>query len=123
MDRLGVFRRNGFSVDFAVKSEVPNQETPMTIIEAHPSSDEILDFIDSQIQQQRLDGIESRYIVVGRQAYDRLCRAISVREKRGKGRFETYNFIPVVLDPFRTESVCVVPAPAEIAAGVETFTA
>ncbi len=116
-----VFRGNGFSVDFAVKSIYLTGRTAMTIVEYRPDEDEILDFVDSQIRHLRDDGVETKYIIAGPAAYGRLCRAISTKEKRGKGRFETYNFIAIVLDPFRSDEVCVVPDPAECATGVETI--
>ena len=49
---------------------------------------------------------------MGREAYRRLCRAVSVRFQRGKGRFETYNYLTIVLDPTRDVDVCVLPSPA-----------
>lgn len=93
----------------------------MTIIEHRPAAQEILEFVDDQIRQQSDDGVESRYIVVGLAAYRNLCQSLSVRERRGKGRFETYNFIPIVVDPFRLDEVCVVPGPTECELGVEVF--
>ena len=92
----------------------------MTIIEHRPEDDEILDFVDGQIRHQRDDGVETRYIIAGPTAYTRLCRAIAARGRRGKGEFETYSFVAIVLDPFRTDELCVVPSPGECSAGVET---
>ena len=43
------------------------------------------------------------------------------RFRRGAGQFETYQYLPIVLDPFRTDTVCVLPAPSECAKGVQTY--
>ena len=93
----------------------------MTIFEYAPSREDILVYLDEQIRQLREDGVEARFIVVGRDAYEMLCKAIGERFQRGAGRFESYQFVPIVLDPFRTASVCVLPAPAECARGVQTY--
>lgn len=90
----------------------------MTILEDTPGPDEILDFINGQVQQLRLDGAEAKYIVVGPASYRMLRKAIGARFGRGAGTFETYNYIPIVLDPARDESVCVLPSPEECAKGV-----
>lgn len=90
----------------------------MTILEDTPGPDQILDFINDQVQQLRLDGAEAKYIVVGPVSYETLRKAIGARFGRGAGQFETYNYIPIVLDPTRDDSVCVLPAPTECAKGV-----
>jgi hypothetical protein len=41
--------------------------------------------------------------------------------QRGAGEFETYQYLPIILDPFRTDTVCVLPAPSECAKGVKPF--
>ena len=93
----------------------------MTIIEHSPGEEEILDFIDGQIRQFHEDGAEAGFIVVGPTAYRRLCKAISVEGQRGKGTFETYNFVPIVLDPFRSDGACVLPGASECNKGVDTY--
>ncbi len=93
----------------------------MTILEYAPGRDEILTFIDDGIRQLREAGAEATYIVVGPEAYKILRKAIGERFQRGAGRFETYQHIPIVLDPFRTDTVCVLPAPAACEQGVQTY--
>lgn len=90
----------------------------MTILEDTPAPDRILDFINDQVQQLRLDGAEAKYILVGTSAYETLRSAMADRFGRSAGQFETYNYIPIVLDPARDDSVCVLPAPTECAKGV-----
>ena len=94
----------------------------MTILEYAPSREEILSFIDDGIRQLREAGAEAQYIVVGSAAYGHLRKAIGARFQRGAGRFETYQHVAIVLDPFRAEdAVCVLPAPAECAKGVKPY--
>lgn len=93
----------------------------MTILEHSPSRDEILPFINDCIRQLREAEVEARYIVVGTAAYEHLRKAIGTEFQRGAGQFETYQHIPIVLDPFREATVCVLPAPAECVKGVHTY--
>ena len=90
----------------------------MTVLEYAPADHEILDFVNQSIRQLQEAGQEARYIVVGPQAYRQLRKAIGTAFQRGAGMFETYQFIPIVVDPFRETAVCVVPAPEAVAAGV-----
>ena len=93
----------------------------MTILEYAPSRDEMLEFIDDGIRQLHEAGVEAKYIVVGTDAYEDLRKAMGARFQRGAGQFETYQYVPIVLDPFRTDAVCVVPSPSECAKGVHTY--
>ncbi len=93
----------------------------MTIIEHAPPREEILDFIHDGIRQLQEAGVEARYIVVGTAAFEHLRKAIGAQFQRGAGRFETYQHVPIVLDPFRTDAVCVLPSPSECAKGVHTY--
>jgi hypothetical protein len=93
----------------------------MTIIESAPSRDDILDFVHDSIRQLQDAGVEARYIVVGADAFETMRKAIGARFRRGAGTFETYQYLPIVLDPFRTDTVCVLPAPSECAKGVRTY--
>ncbi|CAM3306449.1 family 4C encapsulin nanocompartment shell protein [Rhodothermus bifroesti] len=88
----------------------------MTILEYTPNDDEILPFIHDSFRQLQEAGYEPRYILVGQAAYRRLCKAIGRQFQRGAGQFETYLHVPIVVDPFRQEAVCVVPAAAICAA-------
>lgn len=93
----------------------------MTILEYTPSDDEVLPFIHESLRQLQEAGHVARYILVGRSAYRRLCKAIGRQFQRGAGQFETYHHIPIVVDPFRDEEVCVVPAPAICAEAVYAY--
>lgn len=93
----------------------------MVILEHTPEQAEILDFINDAVRQLQAAGAEPKYIIVGKDAYEALRYAMAARFRRQPGMFETYNFIPIVVDPFRTDAVCVVPAPAEIQKGVQTY--
>ncbi len=93
----------------------------MTILEDTPSREDILDFIDDSIRQLRETSVEARYIVVGTTAFETLRKAMGERFRRGAGQFETYQHVPIVLDPFRTDAVCVLPAPTECAKGVQPY--
>lgn len=93
----------------------------MTIFETAPSREEILEFIDDGIRQLREAGVEARYIVVGPAAYAHLRKAMGARFQRGAGQFETYQHLPIVLDPFREDTACVLPAPSECAKGVQPY--
>lgn len=84
----------------------------MTIIEYAPAKEEILDFINDSIRQLQEANIEPKYILLGGEAYDRMRQAMGDRFNRGAGVFETYQFFPIVVDPLRKDSVCVLPAPA-----------
>lgn len=83
----------------------------MTILEYAPSREEMLEFVDNSIRQLRETGHQAKYIVMGPAAYKHMRKAIGERFKRGAGTFETYQHIPIVVDPFREDEVCVVPAP------------
>jgi len=93
----------------------------MTIFEYAPPRDEILDFINDSIRQLRASDVDAKYIVVGTAAYETLRKAIGERFVRGAGQFETYQYLPIVLDPFRSDTVCVLPSPSECAKGVQPY--
>lgn len=93
----------------------------MVILEHTPNQSEILDFINDAVRQLQAAGAEPKYIIVGTQAYEALRYAMAARFRRQPGVFETYNFIPIVVDPFRADAVCVVPAPAEVQKGVQVY--
>ena len=83
----------------------------MTVLEYAPAPAEILDFINDSIRNLKSDGSEAAYILVGKDLYTPLCEAMADRFKREVGAFETYQFIPIVVDPSRTDSLCVLPKP------------
>ena len=84
----------------------------MTILEYSAKEDEILDFINDRIRELQDAGAEAKTILVGPGAYKRLRTAISDRFKRSEGVFETYNYVPIVVDPAREDTVCVLPSPS-----------
>ncbi len=92
----------------------------MTIPQTTATSDGILAFIDESVLALQHDGLEPRTILVGPEAYEMLRHAIARRFNRTPGRFETYQYLDIVLDPFRADEVCVLPAPGALADGVRT---
>lgn len=93
----------------------------MTIIEYEAARENVLQIVDTGIRQMKEADVEPRYIVVGPEAYRMLRKAIGERFERGAGTFETYQYVPIVVDPYRGARVCVLPAPEEIDKGVDTF--
>lgn len=57
--------------------------------------------------------MEAKFILVGTESYECLREAMGTRFNRSNGNFETYQFISIVLDPLRTNTVCVLPGPGE----------
>jgi hypothetical protein len=90
----------------------------MTVIEYAPDRDTILDYVNDAIRRLQEDGVEPKYILMGPAAYDRMREAMGERFRREAGTFETYNFFPLVVDPFRDDTVCVLPAPIEVSKGI-----
>ncbi|MEO0557705.1 MAG: family 4C encapsulin nanocompartment shell protein [Bacteroidota bacterium] len=92
----------------------------MTVLESSPSPDEILPTIDASVRALQESGLEPRFIVVGPSAYGSLCGAIAKQFGREPGRFEQYQWLTIVVDPFRAGEVAVLPAPRDVADGVRT---
>ncbi len=90
----------------------------MTVTETIATPDGVLAFIDESIRAFQHEGVEPRTVLVGPASYAMLCEAIARRFNRTPGRFETYQYLTIVLDPFRTDTVCVLPAPGDLADGV-----
>jgi hypothetical protein len=93
----------------------------MTILEHTPEEEDILDFLDQSIRQIAETGAEARFILMGQPAYDRFRTAMARKLKRSAGLFETYQYVTVVVDPFRDDEVCVVPSAADAAKGLKPF--
>jgi len=93
----------------------------MTVFEYAPSRDEILEFVTNSIRQLRDADTEPAYIVVGPEAYVHLRKAIGEQFQRGAGQFATYQTIPIVVDPFRADTACVLPGPATCATEVRPY--
>lgn len=103
----------------AIKAAFPCN--PMTILEYSPAQAEILDFINDAIAQIQAEGATAKYVVMGTTAYEHFRQALAVRLHRKPKDFEIYNYLPIVLDPFRTEQVCVLPGPGECRKGVVPY--
>ena len=89
----------------------------MTVTETAATADGVLAFIDESVRALQQDGLEPRSILVGPEAYELLRHAIAGQFNRTPGLFETYQYLDIVLDPFRGAAVCVVPAPRALADG------
>lgn len=92
----------------------------MTVLEGTPDTAEILSFVDMAVRSLQDGGLEPRTLIAGPEAYDRLCTAMAARLGRSKGTFEQYQWLTIVVDPFREDRLCVVPVPREVAEGVRT---
>lgn len=92
----------------------------MVIVSYSPSADNVLDCVEDGIRSLTDSDVTPSYIVCGSIAYDILCDAIAERLRHDRKNVETYNHIPVLIDPFRTTELCVLPAPRDVRDGVET---
>ena len=92
----------------------------MTVLETASTPDTVLDFIDESVRALQDGGLEPRFVLLGPSAYANLREAIAARYGRSAGTFEQYQYLTLVVDPFRSDAVCVVPAPREVADGVRT---
>ncbi len=90
----------------------------MIVQEAEPAADKILTFVEESVLSLREAGSEPYTILLGPAAYELLCDAVAARFGRKRGPVEQFQWVNVVVDPFRDEEICVVPPPREIAAGV-----
>jgi hypothetical protein len=90
---------------------------PMTILQTRAEAGAILDFIDESVRALQEAGQEPRFVVVGPEAYDALRQAIGQRYGRSAGAFEQYQWLTIVVDPFRGAGVCVLPPPGAVAEG------
>lgn len=90
----------------------------MTVIESAPPQESILDFIDEGVRALQDAALEPRFILLGPESYAILRAAISQRFGRSPGFFEQYQYLTIVVDPFRGHTVCVAPVPREVAEGV-----
>jgi hypothetical protein len=92
----------------------------MTVTETAATADGVLAFIDESVRALQQDGLEPRTILVGPEAYELLRHAIARQFNRTPGLFETYQYLDIVLDPFRGDAVCVLPAPRALVDGART---
>lgn len=93
----------------------------MNILEYGPAQADILDFLNDRIRDFQSADIDARYILAGPAAYERLRSAMAERFGRSAGTFETYQYIPIVVDPARSDTLCVLPAPFECAKGAKLY--
>ena len=93
----------------------------MTILQHSPKEDDILDFLDQSIRQISESGSEARFVIMGPAAYSTFRTAMARNLKRSAGKFETYQYVNVLVDPFRDAEVCVVPSAADAADGLQPF--
>jgi len=91
----------------------------MTIIEHAPGRDDILDFLDDGVRQLIESGSEAKYVVMGSAAYEIFRAAMAARYRREPIAFGTYNYLPIILDPARDNTACVLPAPGALVDGVQ----
>ena len=90
----------------------------MTVLESSPTQEHVLDFIDEGVRASQDAQLEPRFILLGPESYTNLREAISLRFGRSPGYFEQYQYLTIVVDPFRGDSVCVSPPPRDVAEGI-----
>ena len=90
----------------------------MTVLEAAPDADAILAFVDEQVRNLQESGGEPSAVLLGPEAYEALRTAVAARFGRERAHLSQYQWLGVVVDPFRGAAVCVVPAPRDVAEGV-----
>lgn len=91
----------------------------MVILEYAPAPQDVLAFIHQSIRQLAEAGIEARYIVMGPAAFSAFKRKVADTLHREEKDFSYYQYLPIVVDPFREGAVCVVPEPGEWIEGVQ----
>ena len=90
----------------------------MTVTDAAPAPDALLAEIDAQLAALRDEGAEPHAILVGADAYEALKTAVAERFGRERADLQQYQWLTVIVDPFRGDRVAVVPTPREVSAGV-----
>ena len=90
----------------------------MTVTDAAPDPADLLATIDQQVRELQEAGAEPHAILVGPDAYAALKTSVAERFGREAADLQQYQWLSVVVDPFRGARVCVVPAPRDVAAGV-----
>lgn len=87
----------------------------MTITQQSPDQSGVLTFVDESVRAIRDAGLEPRTILAGSRAYARLCGAVAERFGRKNAQIEQYQWIGIVVDPFRDDEIVVLPTPAQSA--------
>lgn len=90
----------------------------MTITDQSPDAPDLLATIDQQVRDLQEAGAEPSAILIGPDAYAVLRQAVAAQFGREAADLAQYQWLPVVLDPFRADRVCVVPPPRDQAGGV-----
>lgn len=90
----------------------------MTVLDAAPDPADLLAVLDQQVRDLQDAGGEPHAILVGPDAYEALKTAVAERFGRERADLGQYQWLTVVVDPFRGGRVCVVPAPRDVSAGV-----
>ncbi len=90
----------------------------MTVTDASPAPADLLATLDQQVRELQEAGAEPHSILIGPEAYATLTEAVAERFGRERADLAQYQWLTVVVDPFRGGRVCVVPAPRDLAAGV-----
>ena len=90
----------------------------MTVTDSAPAPADLLPERDEQLRALRESGGEPHAILIGAQAYESLKTAVAERFGRERADLSQYQWLTVVVDPFRGARVAVVPTPREVAAGV-----
>lgn len=94
----------------------------MVILQHAPSGDDLLDFIDRSVRMHAESGVDARFVVLGKTAFERFREAVARRYGREERDFGTYQYLTVILDPFRTDECCVLPEPRSLTGGCEAVT-
>lgn len=90
----------------------------MTVLDLAPDPGDLLATLDQHVRDLAEAGGEPHAILVGPAAYETLKTAVAERFGRQRADLSQYQWVPVVVDPFREGRICVVPAPRDVAAGV-----
>lgn len=90
----------------------------MTVLDTAPAPADFLAVLDQQVRDLGDAGGEAHAILVGPEAYETLKTAVAERFGRERADLSQYQWVPVVVDPFRADRLCVVPAPRDVSAGV-----
>ena len=96
----------------------PPDPPAMTVLDVAPAPDALLATLDAHVRDLQEAGGEPTAILVGPEAYESLKTAVAERFGRQRADLAQYQWVPVVVDPFRGDRVCVVPAPRDVSAGV-----
>ena len=90
----------------------------MTVTDAAPAPADLLAAVDQQVRELQEAGAEPAAILVGPEAYATLKATVAERFGREPADLGQYQWLTVVVDPFRADRVCVVPTPRDQSGGV-----